>query len=285
MMIYAFPQFQRFIAFVIERHRIYERRKEGKPAPWTKDPILATYRFCNVYRELDRVTLWIAGHWRGPFSAYEDLWFAMVVARLINHPDTLAQMPLPGRWNRAQFLKAIHQRQEVGQKAYGSAYIVSTNGTTGDKAEYLADHVLAPMWEQRKELRPRATDSLASYYGRLIKMQGMGTFMAAQVIADLKYADMLIHAKDWWTFAASGPGSRRGMSYLMGFSGGMTWKEHEWKDALKELSVLVTPHIKQAKMARLHNQDLQNCLCEFSKYWRTQAGRGRPKQKFVPFTP
>lgn len=97
-MIYAFPQFPSFIAFVIERYRIYERRAAGKPQPWTKDPILKQYKFCNVYRELDRVTMWLAEHWREPQRNYPDLWFAMVVARLINHPDSLEEMLLPGRW-------------------------------------------------------------------------------------------------------------------------------------------------------------------------------------------
>jgi hypothetical protein len=281
-MIYAFPHFEKFIAFVIERQRIYVRRASGKSAPWTKDPILAKYRFCNVYREFDRVTLWIAKYWRDPHMDHPDLWFAMVIARLVNYPFTLAQMGFPQRWDRDKFLRTMHGRKKEGLKTFGSAYIVSTNGIAKDKAEYLADSVLDPMWERRKSLRPRTTDSLRSFIDRLLEQQGMGTFMAAQIVADLKYVEPLKSAKDWWTFASSGPGSRRGMSYVMGFSPKMRWKEHEWKEALGELAELVRPHLKEAGMPRMHAQDLQNCLCEFSKYRRTQLGTGKPKQRFVP---
>lgn len=278
----TFPRFDPFIAFVIERHRIYQRRASGAPSPWTKDPILAQYRFCNVYRELDRVTEWITKNWREPFQEHDDLWFAMVVARLINHPPTLAELSQPGRWNRSQFLRVMHGRRDRGEKAFGSAYIVSTNGESMDKAIYLAEYVLDPMWEQRKFYRPRKLDSLKSYHERLMQAQGMGSFMAAQVVADIKYVEPLRGVKDWWTFAASGPGSRRGMSYLMNMDPRTHWKEDEWRALLKELMALVHPCTAELKMPRIHGQDLQNCLCEYSKYRRTQLGTGKPKQLFTP---
>jgi len=43
-----------FIRFANERHAIYERRREGDSYPWTSDPILRKYKFCNVFRHLDR---------------------------------------------------------------------------------------------------------------------------------------------------------------------------------------------------------------------------------------
>jgi len=47
-------QMRNFIEFVNERHKIYERRQRGDPYPWTDDPILCKYKFCNVFRHLDR---------------------------------------------------------------------------------------------------------------------------------------------------------------------------------------------------------------------------------------
>lgn len=281
-MIYAFPHFEKLMAFILERHRIWRKRQHGQKAPWTKDEILAKYRFCNVYREYDRVTTWIRLCWRNPHEDDEDLWFAMVVARLINHPETLKEFALPGRWNKAQFLKVMKRRKASGEKVFGSAYIVSTNGIAQDKAIYLANAVLDPMWERREKLRPKPKDTLRAYHLRLMDEQGMGSFMAAQVVADIKFVKPLCYAKDFWTFAASGPGSRRGMAYLMGLDPRMQWKEHEWREALAELQTLVDPHVSHHGMPRISAQDLQNCLCEFSKYRRTQLGTGRPKQKFVP---
>src|SRR5690606_30251911 len=40
-----------------ERHRIWVRRNAGHKWPWTEDPILREYKFTNVFREYDAVTL------------------------------------------------------------------------------------------------------------------------------------------------------------------------------------------------------------------------------------
>lgn len=281
--IYNFKKFDMFTSFVVERHRVYRRRENGDPRPWTADPILREYKFTNVYRELDRVTRWIRENWREPFANERYLFHAMVLARLINHPETLSELPSPGRWNKARFLKVMHERQDAGLNTFSSAYIVSTNGQSMNKADYLADYVLEPMWKARDALVPKRGQTLASYYESLFAYNGMGRFIAAQIIADLKYVRPLVDAPDWWTFVSSGPGSRKGMSYLCGFSPKLRWREHEWRDAVNELSVLMKPVTKQHEMPDLHNQDLQNCLCEFSKWSRTMAGTGRPKQKFKPF--
>jgi hypothetical protein len=70
-----------FIKFVIARHAIYVARKSKREWPWTKDPILRQYKFCNIYRELDRVTRWISANWRQPNQNDPDFWFAAFLAR------------------------------------------------------------------------------------------------------------------------------------------------------------------------------------------------------------
>jgi hypothetical protein len=47
-----------FFRFARERYKIKLAKDAGKPAPWTKDPVLATAYFCNVFREDDRTTVW-----------------------------------------------------------------------------------------------------------------------------------------------------------------------------------------------------------------------------------
>lgn len=43
--------------FIAERMHMWELRARGGPPPYSEHPILASYRFCNVYRELDRQTI------------------------------------------------------------------------------------------------------------------------------------------------------------------------------------------------------------------------------------
>ena len=45
--------------FAAERQRAFERRVAGQPWPWSNDPILQVFKFCNVYRAADRVSQYI----------------------------------------------------------------------------------------------------------------------------------------------------------------------------------------------------------------------------------
>ena len=265
--------------WIKERHAIYEARRNKLPKPWTQDTILQNYRFCNVYRELDKVTLWINKHWRTPHKDDQDLWFAMVVARLVNWPDTMEEMRFVAGLNEEQFVGTIHRRQKEGKKAYSGAYIVSTNGNSMDKADYLFQKVLTPLWSKREYLRPVQGELLESFYTRLTTSIGLGTFMAAQVVADMKYAPVLRKAKDWDTFAAPGPGSKRGLNRVFDKPIDSPWGSR-WHQHLMMLKKEIDVMIKAAGMPSLHAQDLQNCLCEFDKMERVRLGQGTPRSGF-----
>jgi hypothetical protein len=171
---------------------------------------------------------------------------------------------------------------------FNAAYIVSTNGMPMNKIDYVIDIILDALWEARSLYRPKE-GTLAEYHTRLTKARGLGSFMAAQVIADIKYAppffdeDLFLptgYADDWYTFAASGPGSRRGLNRVVERPVNSSWREADWRATLAKLQRNILPHIPQYLGSYLHAQDLQNCLCEFDKYERIRLGEGRPKQTY-----
>lgn len=270
----------RFFAFCHERYMIHVRRQSGTNPPWTKDSILANYRFTNVYREWDRITIWIRENWREPHADDPYLWFAMCIARLLNRPDSLAVIDWPVPWNIVDFAHRLKRYRLDGGKVFNGAYIVSTNGIASDKLSYLAHSVLTPLWSNRKILRPKEGDTLNSYHMQLGQMHGFGSFMSAQVIADLKYHYPLNKASDWETFAASGPGSRRGLNIVLERDLRSPWTEEKWRFELSRLKEKVTPMFEKAQMPKLHAQDLQNCLCEYSKWSRATFDDKPPKQRY-----
>lgn len=286
-----------FVKFIVARHSIFLARARLQPKPWTEDPILQRYRFCNVYRELDTVTQWIRQNWREPLASSPDLWFWMLVARLVNHPDTLLRLKTrmfnkkteKWTWKPEQFISTIGNiMQSHGLKAWGGAYIVSTNGRQMPKAQYIAAEVLDPAWGRRKEITPKMGDTLARFCARLMALNGVQGFIAGQVIADAKYDSLaLASASDWHTFAVSGPGSKRGLNRVLGNAVDAPWKEDRWLHYLHLLQEETNAALRKLRKKNkpddyppLHAQDVQNCLCEFDKYERVRLGQGKPRASY-----
>ena len=206
----------------------------------------------------------------------------MAVARLVNLINSLAEIGYPVPWDRQRFVAALSERAARSEQVFGAAYKVGTAGIKIDKIEYVAG-VLDSLWAgARQLLRPRSDERLAEFHRRLEAHRGIGSFLAGQIVADVKYVRPLLDAPDWMTFAASGPGSRRGLNRVLGRPVDAHWREDDWRPALRDLHRQITPDLERIGIERLHAQDLQNCLCEFDKMERARLGEGRPKRRFTP---
>lgn len=283
---------ERFVAFIEERENIRMRRVSGKPWPYTNDDILQTYRFTNIHREDD----FVSQHYQ----------------RTIRNRYKDSSLVIPGtviyRWfNRITTCDAIFNKPEFGNQTRfevymgtGSlniledciknlppphvtgAYII--NGKSGfTKAlgvlqyihEWCDTHQIEEIWQEWKKHPPLLCDMYEWING-----EGLGSFMRGQIIADLKYLSFMLNVPDWWDWATPGPGSERGLNVVYDRPIFQAWPRGEWLVYLMRLNDLVTPKLEEIGISRLHNQDLQNCLCEFSKYTKTARGIGRPRQTF-----
>ena len=271
--------------WINEREMVRIRKENGDPPPWTDDGNIAHVRYCNVHREDDKVTKWIAFNWREPLGGSPLLTLAMVAARMINWPDTLEYIntaPLEQE-NPALFLSsckdAIWGQRKRGKKAWTSAYTISTCGRAMAKEDYVVDHVLAQVAEKTWVYD---NDNLASAHERLTMVDGLGSFLAGQVVADLKntLAHPLQGADDYWSWSAHGPGSLRGLdAYWNGAFCGRKITPSLYSMAINACYHEVMPHVKDY-VGKIHMQDFQNCLCEFSKYIRVREGSGRVRNTY-----
>lgn len=271
-----------FVKFIQARERHRKAKEDGS---WNNisaspDPIISEYRFCNVRRNDDRVTKWIHENYMDHFGSSPYLWFALVVARLFNNEPTLdliRENVLP--FDPTRMRKNLKMRAAKADKLFNAAYIVSTNGRTMNKVDYVIDLVLKPLWKQRDALtKLMNTAHLGNAHMVLMEQQGLGSFMAAQVLADWKYAKDGRSWEDFHTFAASGPGSKRGLNRVFGFGVDTPWRESVFRDKLLQLRDATNARLN---MDALTAQDIQNCLCEFDKYERVRLGEGKPKQKYA----
>ena len=277
---------QRLLKFMLERHQIYLRRAAGEPKPWTDDAVLQQYRFCNVYRELDTVTIWIRKNIREPYAAHPSLWFMLCVARQINLPETLAELmaekAFPDRtWDPARARKIMLARQARGDKVYTSAYMLNAHGRgpndPSDKAFFTCHLVLDSVWRAREKIRPvfEGTSAQEAHYA-LLPYHGWGGFTAYEVVSDARhtrYGERWRDVESAWAHA--GPGAIRGLNRIAGRE---VRGRLETTAALIEMQGLLDwLQVRWPYKPGLEMREVEHSLCEFDKYMRAKLGEGRPK--------
>lgn len=282
-----------FLYFVWEREVIRVARSNGHPGPWTQDPILLKYKFTNIRRRDDRVSQWIIREIINLNLRDPDLWFSLLIARLINWPPTLGQLIYedvipcsPETFDAKLFVKTIEEFKGKSSKVYSGAYMVypTKMDPGGNKSQAIAKHIIGSVIENANSIRftlnTEYDKSIERFVTAMTKAFGISTFMAGQVAADLTYAPgHLEDAEDINSYAPIGPGSSRGLNYLLHRPAFATWKQEQFNVELKKLRGLINSELCIDDLT-LH--DVQNCMCEFSKYCRTVLGEGLPKTTYQP---
>ena len=264
----------RYVAFAVEREKIRKLKESGAPKPWTANPNLASRRFCNVHREHDAVTKWVAAHVVEANRSDPDLWFRVAVARLINEPKTLVEvLPYLVPFAAAKVRAILEAREARGETIWRGVYRSAMARKGQSRIDRLVEEILAPMWNKREQVRPRFGDTLTACCARLEDCTGMGPFLAAQVIADLKHVLPLNSAPDWWTFAAPGTGSMQGLNRVREREVKAGWNRAEWYRELMILRAETAPLFTAAGIEPLCAQNQQNLCCEFDKLerWTSEA--------------
>lgn len=273
---------EEMVYWINEREQM--RMRKAGPPQWkhgySDDPNMGTVRYCNVRREDDKVTKWLAEHWRPNHRA---VW-KIVLARMINYIPSLEQIlvgweqhPYEARIARAGLDLKIER--DLGKKVFTSAYTISTCGQSMDKIDYVMEVVEAVRDREREKLvgfNPGPV-TLGAFHSSLMCVKGLGSFLAAQVAADLKNTTghPLQTAPDWWTWCAPGPGSRRGLSWYFYGSPDVAISDKNFTRLIEKAWAEVSHRVPS-----MHMQDFQNCLCEFSKYMRVKGGDRRVRNKY-----
>jgi hypothetical protein len=267
------------LSYWINEREQMRRRKERVDADYTygysDDFYMGTVRYCNVHREDDKVTRWMRQNWSTKDSPV--WWF--VLGRMLNYIPTLDRIrPYTSLPVLRDVLKDI---RSTGEKVFTSAYTISTCGKRMDKIDYVVrvcEAVASVDWITWHPRENRVV-TLAEFHLGLTQIDGLGSFLAAQVVADLKNTPghPLQTAPDHATWCAPGPGSLRGLQAFYGRPVTPRTFVKDIRECYAATMPLVQEHVKPIDM-----QDFQNCLCEFSKYDRVSRGVGHARNKYTP---
>lgn len=277
--------------FIWEREVIRIVKERGGEKPYTKDPVLQKYKFTNIRRQDDRVSRWVIEHLIKPREHDPHLWFTLLIARLINWPPALQRLIddglmfcKPKEFDPLAFSESLERYKAERGKTYGDAYMIypTKMDVGGVKSLAIAKHIIAPaakLAEPLQNIIAAEQPLISEFVETLSTGFGISTFIAGQVSADLTYCAQMSDAADLYTYAPIGPGSSRGLNYLLNRAPNAGWAQKDFNAELVKINLAIARELEIEDLT-LHN--VQNCMCEFSKYCRTVLGEGKPKSVYQP---
>jgi hypothetical protein len=288
--------FDTYWRFAAERQRIFALRAEAHPGPWTDDPILRRFKFCNTFRASDRVSQYLIS--RVIYSADardlppEDVFLRIVLFRLFSKESTWEALEQATGGVRRETLDVerlgvllddLRQRQPI----YTAAFILAAHDAYGHRIKHrnhleLVKRMFAP-GGLGADLG--AARTLEGMYDALRAWPMIGPFMGYQLAIDLNYSEHFAFDED--EFTVPGPGAARGLRKVFTDFGGETPQQLIMRmvdTQEEEFARLQLPWVGLFGR-RLHAIDCQGLFCETDKYSRAafpelQSERVRIKQEF-----
>jgi hypothetical protein len=281
-----------FFQFMFERHMIWYRRfKLKKPPPWTTDKILRDYKFTNVYRELDRGTIWYMEHVVPAANSQLDLLWLTIMYRLLNRVETFEQTGWVnysewGKCRQAWFreLKILHEKESV----FTSAHLTLPVGIGHQGMSKLDKYrqVLEYTHQNLKHIygKLRKATQLKVVWDLLREIPCVGPFIAYEVCCDLILTETIPFTENDW--ANPGPGCKKGLRIIFP----MLRSDKEFLDKMKHLQKTQQVYFMRLgldfpylyKNTPLTLRSIEHSLCEFQKYWQAKRGVGKHRMLFRP---
>lgn len=284
---------ERFWRFIFARHSIWHKRFVlGLKAPWTDDSILQEYKFTNVYRELDRGTLYLLDNIRGKKEPVDQVW-NIIVYRMFNRISTydflkwhsFARWQDPTHFRR--YFDALRRFSDEGNALYTDAHMVCAyehfpGKDKLERFEYIFQGVIGGMDVLMKIIQ--RAKSLESVHKALTKFPGIGPFLAYEMAVDISYCDWNNLGEDEWV--NPGPGCQRGLKAMF-----PDLKPNECAWMIKVLRQDQTKAFQRYKLPfeaiayegkPLTLRNIEHCCCEVFKYFKAINGTGRPRNRFKP---
>jgi hypothetical protein len=279
-----------FINFMKERQLIWKRRyKKLKPRDeWTNDEILKKTKYTNVYRQLDKGTLWwyhtVGKEWLKSDKTEADninlLWKTIIYRRLVK-PDTFHFTGIPNVdtvFNPETFRKRLIDYSKTFDSSLSTnAFLTSgglPKGCTLDKG-FTVTAMYTYIYVKEMYHRLMDCDDGNKAIDIIQEIPYYGRFFAYEVFCDLCYL------KDFWHFNINdgvnvGPGAIFGLRFIYPYTNEKkklaTQKIYEMLENQDEIIAKYCkgdfPYMNwlEAEKNRLSLRTIEHSLCEYGKY-------------------
>lgn len=284
--------------FAARRQWAFERRFGGQPRPWSDDPIIERFKFCNVFRAADRISQYMIRE--VACAPYQDgaanRLFRIIAFRTFSQSNTwnglcwrLGGPPALEHLRSGAFEAALDDIKRESGGLYTGAFILCATKAFGYDEKH-RNHValFKHMFFERSIAQELLNaDSLAAIVRILETFPLTGPFMSYQIAIDLNYSDLINFDED--DFTQAGPGALRGIKKAFIDTG-----DYAPSDIIKRMVDLQELEFHRLDLPfnglwgrRLHAIDCQGLFCELDKYCREAApelssSRSRIKARFIP---
>lgn len=289
--------YELYWTFASRRQAAFESRLAGTRRPWTPDPILQVYKFCNVFRAADRVSQFMikdVAYGQDAESDTRDRVFQITAFRTFSNIATwqsatkeLGGAPRLDHLRSGEFERALDKVKAQNGGLYTGAFILCANKAFGFDEKH-RNHVALfkhMFLEHACAERVLQAPSLEAVVELLQSFPLMGPFMAYQTAVDLNYSELLDFSENDYTQA--GPGALRGLKKAFTDLGDFSpadailWMVDRQDDEFRRLELPFHGLFGR----RLHGIDCQGLFCELDKYCREAvpeltSARSRIKAKY-----
>ena len=282
--------FDSYWKFADERQKIFFNRIKNKPEPWTNDPILKNYKFCNVYRANDRVSQFLIKNVIYTGSQQEnEVVFRILLFRMFNKIETwqfletnFGKVKLKN-FNFDDYAKMLGTRRNSGQPIFGNAFILCANKAFGFNQKHLNYLALIKKMVLEDKIIQKIVSAkgLEDIFLLLRSYPLLGNFMAYQLAIDINYSEVINFSENDFTIA--GPGSERGIKKCFIDTKGKSkeyiirWMVENQESEFKRLGI----NFQSLWGRPLHCIDCQGLFCEIDKYSREAFPKLKSNRKRI----
>ncbi len=297
-----------FFTFMYRRHNAWRNRfiKHKPRKKWTNDKILRDFKYTNIYRQLDRGSLWAIniiikptmkkyhnavkkGNKKKAKFYYKNLIWKLLVYRLCCRIETFEKIGIPDytKFDPVLYLSAIKGVLKH-HRAMTNAFLTCPCPKGMTKVEgYVLNLIDGRIKLDDVYKTCKTTDNPEDIVKALRKIRGCGGFFAYELYCDLCYSGITKFTTN--DYVNIGPGCMEGLRFLYPSIGTSVSKAKEklytlFDDQNKHferlgLNFKHCNYLEPVKN-KLSLRSIEHSLCEFSKYWLQLRNVGKRRLKY-----
>ncbi|MBE9220256.1 nucleotide kinase domain-containing protein [Dolichospermum flos-aquae] len=290
--------FDTYWRFAAMRQEVFFNKLKNVRPPWTSDPILNTYKFCNAYRVSDRVSQYLIKNViydENKSQNEEEVLFRILLFKIFNKIETWEYLESKigdyitlSNFDLEGYSNILQEAMNIGYVIYTSAYMSCASKEFGYDKKHQNHLALIDKMVVKDRVINRIVKakSLEEIFHILESYPLLGKFMAYQLATDINYSEVINFDENSFTIA--GPGAERGIDKCFIDTKGKSyadiiyWMTENQENQFQRLGL----NFKSLWGRPLKAIDCQNLFCETDKYCRAafpdlKSNRKKIKAKFT----